>query len=216
MTKETGERSWQWSWLLGAALAVGSFVATGCDSDGNPFVVSLQPFYTQLDVEADSRLNGIWSDKEGDVTFSFEPVKEEGKENEYKLVVKEKDGAQQVSGEFEVRIVRLGTFYFLDIYPQSSKEGNEFYRAHFTRAHTIARAQISQDSIQMAFLSASWLKAKIEEKSLDTPHAEADEALLLTGTTEEVQELVFSHANDDEAFAYPVSLEKQKVEEERQ
>jgi len=201
---------------MGAALAAGSFVATGCDGDGNPFVVSLQPFYTQLDVEADSRLNGIWSDKEGDLTFSFEQGKKEGKENKYKLVVKEKDEAQEVSGEFEVRIVRLGAFYFLDIYPQSSKEGNEFYRAHFTRAHTIVRAQISQDSIRMAFLSASWLKAKIGEKSVDTPHVEADEALLLTGTTEEVQELVFSHANDDEAFAYPVLLEKQKVEEEGQ
>jgi hypothetical protein len=216
MAKETGKRSWQWSCLLGAVLAAGSFVATGCDSDGNSFVVSLQPFYTQLDVEVDSRLNGIWSDKEGDVTFSFEPGKEEGKENVYKLVVKEKEETQEVSGEFEVRIVRLGAFYFLDIYPQSSKEGNEFYRAHFTRAHTIVRAQISQDSIQMAFLSASWLKAKIEEKNVDTPHVEADEALLLTGTTEEVQELVFSHANDDEAFAYPVLLEKQQVEEEGQ
>ena len=211
MARQTGKSSWRRSWPLGVALAFGSIVATGCDSDGSLFTTSLQPFYTQLDLEADSRLNGLWSDKEGEVTFSFEERKEKGKEKEYKLVVKEKDGEQEVSGEFEARVVRLGAFYFLDIYPQSSKEGNEFYRAHFTRAHTIARVEISQDSIQMAFLSARWLKAKMDEKSVDTPSVEVDDTLMLTGTTQEVQELVFSHANDDGAFADSVLLEKQRI-----
>jgi hypothetical protein len=216
MAQQTGNRSWRWSWPLGVALALGSIVATGCDSDGIPFVTSLQPFYTRLDLQADSRLTGTWSDKEGDVTFSFEERKEEGKQKEYKLVVKEKGGEQEVSGEFEARVVGLGAFCFLDIYPQSSKEGNEFYRAHFTRAHTIAHVEISQDSIQMAFLSTSWLKAKMKEKSVDTPCVEVDDALMLTGTTEEVQELVFSHANDDGAFADSVLLEKQRIEKEEQ
>jgi hypothetical protein len=214
MAKQTGKSSWRWSWPLGVALAFGSIVATGCDSDGSPFITSLQPFYTQLDLEADSRLNGIWSDKEGEVTFSFEEGKEEGKV--YKLVVKEKDGEQEVSGEFEARVVRLGAFDFIDIYPQNSKEGNEFYRAHFTRAHTIARVEISQDSIQMAFLSARWLKAKMDEKSVNTPCVKVDDTLMLTGTTEEVQELVFYHANDDGTFADSVLLEKQRIEKEEQ
>jgi len=216
MAKQTGKRSWRWSWPLGAALALGSIVATGCDSDGSPFITSLQPFYTQLDLEADSRLNGMWSNKEGDVTFSFEERKEEGKEKEYKLVVMERDGEQEMSGEFEARVVRLGAFDFMDIYPQSSKEGNEFYRAHFTRAHTIARVEISQNSIQMAFLSARWLKAKMDEKSVDIGYVKVEDTLMLTGTTEEVQEVVFSHANDDGAFADSVLLEKQRIEKEEQ
>ena len=216
MAKQTGKRSWRWSWPLEAVLALGSIVATGCDSDGSPFITSLQPFYTQLDLEADSRLNGMWSNKEGDVTFSFEERKEEGKEKEYKLVVMERDGEQEMSGEFEARVVRLGAFDFLDIYPQSSKEGNEFYRAHFTRAHTIARVEISQNSIQMAFLSARWLKAKMDEKSVDIGYVKVEDTLMLTGTTEEVQEVVFSHANDDGAFADSVLLEKQRIEKEEQ
>ena len=195
---------------------MGSIVATGCDSDGSPFITSLQPFYTQLDLEPDSRLNGMWSNKEGDVTFSFEERKEEGKAKEYKLVVMERDGEQEMSGEFEARVVRLGAFDFMDIYPQSSKEGNEFYRAHFTRAHTIARVEISQNSIQMAFLSARWLKAKMDEKSVDIGYVKVEDTLMLTGTTEEVQEVVFSHANDDGAFADSVLLEKQRIEKEEQ
>jgi len=215
MTEQRGEGSRRWTWLIGATLALMSIVPTGCDSDGNPFVMSLQPFYTQVDLEADSRLNETWTDKEGDVTFAFEQRREKGKEKEYELVVKEKDGEQQVSGKFEVRLVQVGAFWFLDIYPKSREGVNEFYRMHFIRAHTIARVEIKQDSIQMAFLSASWLKAKIKENRVDTPYVKADDALLLTGTTEELQELVFCYASDDQAFADPLLLERQRLEEEQ-
>lgn len=216
MAKEMAISSRRWGWLFSAVLAVGSLATTGCDGDGPVFVTSLQPVYTQLDLEADSRLNGEWADREGDVTFSFEQGTGEGKQNEYKLVVKEKNGEQELSGEFEARLVRLGSTDFLDIYPQSDEKGSEFYRLHFARAHTFARLEIREDAIQLEFMSASWLKARMDEKSVDTPCVKVDGALLLTGTTEEVQELVSFRANDDEAFADPLILEKQKVVEEAQ
>jgi hypothetical protein len=216
MAKEMVKRSRRRGWVLGAVLAVGSIATTGCDGDESVFVTSLQPVYTQLDLEADSRLNGVWADKEGDVTFSFEQGVGVEKQNEYKLVVKEKNGEQELPGEFEARLVRLGSTHFLDIYPQSNERGSEFYRLHFARAHTFARLEIHEDSLQLQFLSASWLKARMDEKSVDTPCVKVDGVLLLTGTTEEVQELLSLHANDDEALADPVLLEKQKVEEEAQ
>jgi hypothetical protein len=177
--------------------------------------MSLEPFYADVDLQSDSRLNETWTDKEGDVTFAFEQGREKGKEKVYELVVKEKDGEQQVSGKFEVRLVQLGAFWFLDIYPKSSEGVSEFYRMHFIRAHTITRVEIKQDSIQMAFLSASWLKARIKENSVDTPYVKANDALLLTGTTEELQELVLRYANDDQAFADPLLLERLRLEEQQ-
>jgi hypothetical protein len=215
MTEQRGEGSRRWTWLIGATLALVSIVPTACDSDGNPFVMSFEPFYTDVDLQSDSRLNETWTDKEGDVTFAFEQGREKGKEKVYELVVKEKDGEQQVSGKFEVRLVQLGAFWFLDIYPKSSEGVSEFYRMHFIRAHTITRVEIKQDSIQMAFLSASWLKARIKENSVDTPYVKANDALLLTGTTEELQELVLRYANDDQAFADPLLLERLRLEEQQ-
>lgn len=214
MAMKLGTRCRWWSWLLLAAVAAVSIGPAGCDGDGPVFVTSLQPLYTQLDLEADSRLNGMWSDKEGDVTFSFEQGTEEGKQNEYQLVVKEKNSEQDLSGEFEARLVRLESTYFLDIYPESNEKGSEFYRLHFARAHTFARLEIHEDSLHLQFLSASWLKARRDEKSVDTPCVRVDGVLLLTGTTEEVQELLSFHANDEEAFIDPMVLEKQRVVEE--
>jgi hypothetical protein len=216
MTRSMTKSSWRLSALLGAGLAAVSLLPAGCDNEASPFVLSLQPYYMQTDLQADSRLNGTWSSEEGDVTFKFEQGTEKGKEKEYTLVVKEKDGEQEQSGEFDARVLRMGASLFLDIYPQNSRQGSEFYGAHFVRAHTIARLDVHDNSLQMAFLNAKWLKTSLEGNNLDPPCVGVDGVLLLTGTTEELQELVFSHSNDDEAFGDPVLFEKQSVENEQQ
>jgi len=199
-------------WAIGMALALAGFAAAGCDDGGNPFAVSLQPFYTKVDLEVDPGLVGTWKDAEGDVSFTFGAETEK----EYTLVVKERDGEQETSGEFEAHLMHLGGSWFIDFFPKNNSAGDGFYRVHFFRGHSIARVDLRQDSMQMAFLSASWLKAQIEEKSIDTPHAKADGSLLLTGTTEEVQELAYLYANDEKAFGDPLSLERTQVDEEGQ
>jgi hypothetical protein len=210
MMKEPCGRPRRGRWAMGMALALVSVAAAGCDDSGNPFVVSLQPFYTKVDLEADPGLTGTWRDKEGDVSFTFEA----GTEKEYTLMVKERDGERETSGEFEAHLMRLGGSWFIDFFPKNNCGEDVFYRVHFLRGHSIARVDLGQDSMEMAFLSASWLSARIEEKSIDTPHEKADESLLLTGTTEEVQELAFFYGNDEKAFADPLSLERTRVEEE--
>lgn len=199
-------------WAITIVLAFVCVAAAGCDDSGNPFVVSLQPFYTKVDLEADPGLIGTWRDKEGDVSFSFES----GTEQEYALVVKETDGEREMSSEFEAHLMHLGGSWFIDLFPKNKSGEDEFYRGHFCRGHSIARVELGQDSMQMAFLSASWLSARIDEKSIDTPHEKSDETLLLTGTTEEVQELAYFYANDERAFADPLSLERTRMEEDGQ
>jgi hypothetical protein len=212
MMKEPCGQPRRGRWAMGMALALVSVAAAGRDDSGNPFVVSLQPFYTRVDLEADPGLTGTWRDKEGDVSLTFEA----GTEKEYTLMVKERDGERETSGEFEAHLMRLGGSWFIDFFPKNNSVGDEFYRVHFFRGHSIARVEIGQDSMQMAFLSASWLSARIKEKSIDTPHEKADGSLLLTGTTEEVQELAYFYANDEGAFADPLSLERTRVEEDGQ
>jgi len=212
MMKQTFACMRRGSWVFGMTLALVSLASAGCDDGGSVFAVSLQPFYTAADLVPDTRLTGTWNDKEGDVSFTFEP----GTENEYKLVVTEKDGDKETSGEFEAHLIRLGGVTFLDFFPKSIQEGDAFYRIHFLRGHSIARVETGEDSMQVAFFSASWLAGKIEEKSIDTPHEKADGSLLLTGTVEEVQDLVFLHANDEGAFADPLTLERPQGEEKEQ
>ena len=206
----------RWCGLAAVALAMASVALSGCDGDGMPFVISLQPFYAVVDAETDARLSGVWGDSEGEVTFSFEPMDQKGKETEYRVLVKEKDGSRGVTGEFTAHLMHLGGFQFLDFYPRGNAEGSEFYRAHFVRGHTIARVDIREDSLQLAFFSASWLKKRIKDGGVDTAHTQADDWVLLTGTTEETQRLVFDYANDNEAFSDALLLERLRDQEEGQ
>lgn len=185
---------------------------SGCEEeDGSPFVPSLQPLYTEADLDFDARLIGKWTEKDGEVSFVFERSGEQG----YKLTVVEKDGGKQESGKFDAHLVQLGREWFLDLYPEDLKDGSDFYQLHFLRAHTFIRVQIAGDDLTLCFLSDGRLKARINDKSLDTPHEIVDGSLLLTGTTQEIQDLVYRYSDDEKAFAFTLNLTRQRSQVEQ-
>lgn len=193
---------------LAIALAIGSLGMSGCD-ESSGFALSIEPSYTSADLESDQALAGKWTTTEGDVTFSFE----QGQGKEYKVVVKERDGDKVTSAGFETHLMRIGAFFFLDFLPNAEVEGSDFFKMHLFRAHSIARAELSRDTLRMAFFDATWLQKKIDEKSVDVSYQKTDGMLLLTGTTEEVQNLLLLHGNDDTAFPDPVNLARQEVQQ---
>lgn len=193
---------------LNVVLALGSLVLSGCD-DNYGFALSLQPSYTASDLEVDQGLVGSWITKEGDVTLSFE----QGEAKEYNIVVKETEGGRESSAQFEGHLVRLGASSFVDFFPTDTAGGNEFYWMHLLRAHSIARIEISRDSMEMAFLDGAWLQKKIDEKSVDVSYLKTHGTLLLTGATEEVQNLLFLYGNDNEAFPDMITLTRQETKQ---
>jgi hypothetical protein len=208
MCKSFQFRSFVMLWAFGAA----TLALSGCDDISNPLVVSLQPFYTDADVETDARLIGSWTNAEGEVTFTFEP----GQESGYKLTVREKDGEREATSEFEAHLTHFGSFRFVDFYPGSIGTKSEFYGLHLLRGHSLARIEHGQDSLELKFFNANWLEEKFEEKSADMPHLSTSGTLLLTGTTEELQELVYPYSTDEEAFVEPLKLQQQSWEESRE
>lgn len=196
---------------LVAILLIG-LLASGCDDGGSPFVLSLHPLYTKLDLDFDPALLGNWVDDQGDVTFIFEKSAEPA----YKLTVVERDGQQESKAEFEAHLVRLGGVDFLDIYPKSLEGGSEFHHAHFIPAHTVAHLNVEPDGMTIAFLSADWLEKRIEDKSVDAAHESAAGTLILTCATGDLQRLVDLYANDGAAFPDPLELQRaeEKTKEE--
>ena len=194
---------------LAFALAAASVLLSGCDAPDSVFVLSLQPSYTSADLQTDQGLEGSWTVTDGDVTFCFEP----GEHKEYKVTVKETDGGRVATAEFEVHLIRVGAFWFLDFLPNTEPGSSEFYQMHLFRAHSIARIDLARDTLQMAFFNATWLQKEIDAKSVDASYKKTDGTLLLTGTTEEVQDLLFLHGNDDTAFSDPITLTRPEVEQ---
>ena len=68
------------------------------------------------------------------------------------------------------------------------------------RTHLISKMSLDGDSLQIASLESDWLKKMIESGKLKIAHVVHDGDILLTASTEELQELALRYAEDNGAF----------------
>lgn len=188
---------------LGAVLACVAWMS-GCESQlANPLVTALRPLYTDADLEFTPQLSGAWFDENGDVKMVFEGDEQN---RSYALTVIETDDGKESRGQFTAHLVRLGSRWLLDLYPREMESGDDLLNLHFLPTHTFAAVELSDDQLKIAFLSEDWLKARLADKSVDTPHELVDSWLLLTGSTQELQALVDRYDDDSEAFSIDIEL----------
>jgi hypothetical protein len=201
------KRRFQVSYLM-AVLAFG-FSAFGlCGCDDEDVVSSVQPHFMPQDVTTDVDLSGTWEYEE-EVQFTFTP----GEQDAYDVVVEEQEDDRHYTSHFAGHLFPLGGDSFLDLYPTKIPEGSEFYYMHFFPCHTVAKIEFPGGDMQMTFLSASWLSKQIKAGTISIPHAAANGTLLLTATTQELQEVLFMNASNEEAFHDPIRFERPRNKE---
>ena len=193
---------------LTALFCFATFASSGCEGDDAPWVLSVKPSFTDSDLEWDPQLVGTWFSDDSSLKMTFT----EGEKRAYKLLVIESDSSDEKSGEFEAHLVRLGSDWFLDLFPTGQLPSSEFTQMHLLRAHSIVRLELHQDSIQLSFLSGTWLKNQLKQQIVDISYQETQGTLLLTGTTEDVQSLIHFHS-DDGAFSDEAQLFRQEEQE---
>jgi len=192
------------------ALGIAAWSLTGCDDEDSACVVSaVHPFYMPQDLDSDGAIVGAWK-YEDEVTFVFTP----GDNNILNVTVEEEEEPEKrFTSRFEGHLFRLGADSFLDLYPASVPEGSEFYFLHFFRCHTVAKVDLSAGSLEMRFVSPAWLAKQIKAGTVTIAHTKSDEILLLTATTEEMQELLYLNVSDENAFREAIVFERTGEEE---
>ncbi len=163
---------------------------TGC------WTLSLHPLYFPQDVVFEPSLIGSWgdpSDESGDI-WTFE----KSDANTYRLMMQEyeKDTTQTSTSSFEVHLVQLGDYLFLDFFPEELESGNDFYKAHMIPAHSFSRVSIKEDSLFISLLNTEWLEKSIEKKEVNIRHERLKDFTVLTASTEELQKLVLNNIED--------------------
>jgi len=191
-------------------LAGVAFSLVGCDeADSTAIVCAAQPFYTRQDIATDAGLLGTWQYEE-EITFTFAP----GEKNTYDVTIGEDEGQKHFTSKFEGHLFRLGPDLFLDLYPASVPEGSEFFVLHFFRCHTVMKIELQDNQLQMMFLNPSWLTQQLKTGAVTLPHASSGDILLLTASTQELQELLFLNANDETAFEEAIEFVRVNDKEE--
>ena len=166
-------------------------------------VRSLHPLYTDKDLTFMTGLIGSWTEESGSKdTWIFQ----QSGETSYDLIHTQKGAPAR----FEAHLVKLDKYLFLDLFPDQPDTKNDFYKSHLIPAHTFSRIWIEGDVIRLALFDNDWLKEMIAKKAVTIQHERIEDGIILTARTEDLQKLVLTYANDEQAFPKPSELHRRK------
>ncbi len=155
--------------------AAGAMLTTGCGP-----TLSMHPLYADKDVVTDLPLEGMWTDEDAREIWG---------------VKKTADGyeTQKEEEKFELRLVRLGEFRFLDITCRDEP-------TVAIRGHLIAKVWMEGEELCAQTMDTDWLKQKVRETGF--PHVEVSgkKQMILTAPTDLLQKFVLLYANEPKAF----------------
>src|SRR5436190_1141233 len=182
--------------LLGLTLTL-----TGC------IVTSVYPFYSESDVIFDPALIERWADAEAkDHSGSIYEFKKNG-EREYRLTIFE---AGASTSSYEARLFKIKEQLFLDLLP-TERHGD------FVPTHQLWKVIRLQPTLQVADLKLEWLVGLLEKEPNAIRHVKIKETtednkivyrVVLTASTQELQQFVLKHLKTEEAWRKPTELKR--------
>ena len=203
--------------------AIALFLFTGC------FLQSVHPLVSEDEAILLNGLEGTWLDGEELWTFAHNPslVKnydfnfpnlgfsiEEGDtiESMQYLVVYQDINDHDTSPQlFFGTIGAIGDNYFLDLTPFPISEKNGFMEFHYFPVHTFSKIELAGDELKLSFFKSDWIQEQIQNNRIRIKHEkiqhyEADDTILITAGTKELQKFVKKYASDENALDKPSIL----------
>ena len=170
----------------------------------NACIPSLHPLYTPETLAFRRDLNGTWesSDDSGVYTWHFEPDEEQ---KSYSLIFSMEESKKE---RYEVHLVKLGSHYFLDLYPDDHQEVQGTL-AYSLPTHSFGRIDFGDGQVLISLFDYDWLERLFKERKIRMKHETVDDGtIVLTASSEELQGFVLKYADEAEAYMEPMVLRK--------
>lgn len=180
--------------------AIVTLLFSGC------VVYSFYPLYTEKDLFPNDILTGEWFQEDDGTSWSFQHPNIGKKElgvidsTSYFLVVSDKDS---LISKFDVHIVKLGGYYFLDFYLDDflgDKKDLTLADFHIVPVHTFAKLTVNKDELIINWFDQDWLEKLIESNKIRIHHEFNGDYILLTAKPGELQKFVTKYVDTEEAF----------------
>jgi len=153
----------------------------------DPPAFSLHPLYTEETLVGDEEFVGKWVDPDQDLW-----VVEEIYDKCYTMTYKPKGEEKECA--------------FLDVRQRKDWDLT-------LPVHLFGRLWIERDEMRIALLVTRWLAKKLEEGQLDLGHENTEDGLVLTASSEELQDFAYLYAQDEEAFTKTVTFQRLLTED---
>jgi len=152
---------------------------------------SLHPLYTDQTLVFEEKLTGKWLD--GNKIWEFK----KGEEKAYDMRVF--DGKE---GLFKAHLVKLGDMMFLDIFPddETLKDMQDLYKVHIVPAHTFMKVEQMDPNLVLRMMNPDKVSELLENDPDLLKHEKVDDGIVLTASTEQLQEFMLRYANEEDIF----------------
>ncbi len=169
-------------------------------------VPSLHSLFTDADVIFEPQLIGIWANTDNaEETWRFKPNLQQ--DNKYEVIYTDDDGK---TGIFIGALGKIDSMTFLDLYPGEVEiSANAFYKAHLLPAHTFIKIEQIRPTLKMRAMNPDKFANMLEnDPNLIKHEIIDDDRVVITASTQQLQQFMKQHANDKELFGEPTELKK--------
>ena len=171
---------------------------------------SIHKLYHDDDLVFKSELLGKWQDDDGN-TWTFEKD-EMGYDLTYVEDALQKNEGGPVSSDFETHLVKLGEYYFFDLYPGDNEQldMSSLLISSMLPVHIFAKVEFNGNEVVVKFYNPDWLNEMLSEDRIRIAHEKTEDYTVLTASTDELQRFVTKYAEVKEAFVDPLILKRSK------
>lgn len=179
-------------------------------------LTTLHPIFTEKDLVYKPDLIGTWETKQNN-DEGWAEISPLGKDKSIALpgnvatikdkgyLVTFKNKEEKVTEIYIAFLAQIGKHLYFDYYPvptEAEKNSDEFYMQHFVKMHTPYRVDIQKNGgFELDQLEGSYLDKLIEEKKVRIRHEiNSDGGIVITASTEELQQYILKYGDDPEAF----------------
>jgi hypothetical protein len=145
---------------------------------------SINPTVSEADATFEPRLIGSWQNTDGKEAADI------ARDGATGYVVTYREGPGK-AGRFRARLGRIGTFRALDLVPIEMPEGwSDLYKDLLLPLHVPIILDSIGETLQFHFIDGDSIRSFLARRPGEAAHILRDNAIVLTGPTEEVQRLL--------------------------
>lgn len=117
---------------------------------------SLEPLYTAQDTFFDPGFLGTWKEQADHAKDADWMVISRRDETAYRILHSEGGSSAVFTG----RLVLIGRYRFVDLYPDRPDIGDGFYGGHLWRVHSFSRLTVETDRLTLHMLDPAWFETE--------------------------------------------------------
>lgn len=125
----------------------------------------------------------------------------------YLVIYEDLSNEKPDSAYFFGSFIQLEQSYYLDLFPFDVLNV-DFFKSHLQPVHTFSKIKLNEDSLSIQLFQDEWIEEQIRDHKVRIKHEQLEEGILITASTNELQQFIIKYGDEPEAYRDPIFLNR--------